>query len=83
MNTCNGCHGPETGTFNFLMVTPRFPGSEAQLSPFLTGTTAFDNFTGQARTVNDLQRRKADLTALVCTTPPAAPAKVASVLPQK
>ena len=76
MNTCNGCHGPETGTFNFLMVTPRFPGSEAQLSPFLTGVTAFDNFTGQTRTLNDLQRRKADLTALVCAPPPAVVTKV-------
>jgi hypothetical protein len=83
MNTCNGCHGPETGTFNFLMVTPRFPGSEAQLSPFLTGTTAFDNFTGQSRTLNDLQRRKADLTALVCTPPPPVAAQVASNLPKK
>ena len=38
LNTCNGCHSPESGTFNFLMVTPRFPGSEAELSPFMTGT---------------------------------------------
>ncbi|HEY3668119.1 MAG TPA: hypothetical protein VGL19_19085, partial [Polyangiaceae bacterium] len=81
MNTCNGCHGPETGTFNFLMITPRFPGSEAQLSPFMTGTTVFDQFSGQTRTVNDLQRRKADLTALVCPAP--APVKVASVSPKK
>jgi hypothetical protein len=81
MNTCNGCHGPETGTFNFLMVTPRFPGTEAQLSPFMTGTTVFDNFSGQTRVINDLQRRKADLTALVCTTPVAT--KVASNSPKK
>jgi hypothetical protein len=67
-NTCNGCHSPETGTFAFLMVTPRFPGSEAQLSPFLTGTVVQDQFTGQNRTINDLSRRKADLAALVCTT---------------
>jgi hypothetical protein len=78
MNTCNGCHGPETGTFNFLMVTPRFPGSEAQLSPFLTGTTVFDQFTGQTRAVNDLSRRKADLTALVC--PATAPTLVKTAL---
>jgi hypothetical protein len=65
-NTCNGCHGPETNT-TFLMITPRFPGSEATLSPFLTGTTAFDDFTGQGRTLNDLGRRQADLTSLVCT----------------
>ena len=72
MNTCNGCHGPETNT-TFLMVTPRFPGSEAQLSPFLTGTTVFDRFSGQSRTINDLGRRKADLTSLVCSTPASAP----------
>jgi len=70
-NTCNGCHGPETGTFNFLMVTPRFPCNEAQLSPFITGTVVRDQFTGQSRTINDLSRRKADLTALVCNTAPA------------
>jgi hypothetical protein len=69
LNTCNGCHGPETNT-TFLMVTPRFPGQEAVLSPFLTGTSAFDQTTGQQRTLNDLARRKADLTALVCGSSP-------------
>ena len=71
LNTCNGCHGPDSGTFNFLMVEPRSPGSEAFLSPFITGTSAFDPFTGQSRTLNDLGRRKTDLTALVCGTAPA------------
>ena len=66
LNTCNGCHGPETNT-TFLMITPRFSGSEAQLSPFLMGTTVQDPFSGQTRTLNDLSRRKADLTGLVCT----------------
>lgn len=66
LNTCNGCHGPETNT-SFLMITPRFAGSQATLSPFLTGTTVFDQFSGQVRTLNDLQRRNADLTSLVCT----------------
>jgi hypothetical protein len=46
-NTCDGCHGPETGTFNFTMITPRSAGTEAQLSPFLTGTTVSDRFSGQ------------------------------------
>jgi Concanavalin A-like lectin/glucanases superfamily len=64
IDTCNGCHGPETGT-TFLQITPRFPGSEATLSPFLTGTTVFD-VNGQARTLNDLGRRRTDLTDLVC-----------------
>jgi hypothetical protein len=65
LNTCNGCHGPETNT-GFLMIVPRSPGSEAGLSPFLTGTTAFDQFSGQLRTLNDLGRRKDDLTSIVC-----------------
>jgi len=84
-NTCNGCHGPDTGTFNFTMITPRFAGTEAQLSPFLTGTTAFDDFTGQTRTLNDLGRRRTDLTSLVCASdggsppPPPPPADAGSV----
>jgi len=68
LNTCNGCHGPEAGIFGFLQIEPRFsPGQEAFLSPFLTGTTATDFFTGETRALNDLARRRADLTGLVCT----------------
>jgi hypothetical protein len=65
LNTCNGCHGPETNT-EFLMVTPRSPGTEATLSPFMTGTVAFDEITGEQRSLNDLDRRRLDLTSLVC-----------------
>ncbi|HVT06684.1 MAG TPA: LamG domain-containing protein [Polyangia bacterium] len=68
LNTCNGCHGPETNT-TFLMINPRSVGSEAGLSPFLTGTLAFDQFTGQQRQLNDLGRRQADLTGVVCAPP--------------
>jgi hypothetical protein len=64
MNTCNGCHGPEVNT-SFLQITPRFPGSAATLSAFLTGTTVTDA-AGVTRTVNDLLRRKTDLAGLVC-----------------
>jgi hypothetical protein len=67
INTCNGCHGPDTGTF-FLQVTPRFPGNEATLSPFLTGVTVQDQFSGQIRRLADLARRRDDLTSLVCPT---------------
>ena len=86
LNTCNGCHGPETNT-GFLMVTPRFPGQEAALSQFLTGTTVFDQTTGQQRSLNDLSRRKADLTSLACGpspdggTPPGPPPVDGGVLP--
>jgi hypothetical protein len=72
INTCNGCHGPDTNT-GFLMVFPRVIGSEASLSGFLTGTTAFDQFTGQQRTLNDLGRRKDDLTNVVCAPTGMAP----------
>ena len=72
-NTCNGCHGPETNT-TFLQITPRFPGQEATLSPFLTGTTAIDQFTGQPRSLNDLARRNGDLRGLVCGPTGGAPA---------
>jgi hypothetical protein len=75
LNTCNCCHGPESGT-TFLMVNPRSVGSEASLSPFMTGTTVFDPLTGQPRTLNDLSRRKADLTGVVCA--PAGMAPVAT-----
>lgn len=66
LNTCNGCHGPETNT-TFLMITPRFPGTQATLSPFLTGTTVVGQ-TGVSQTLNDLARRQADLTSLVCAS---------------
>jgi hypothetical protein len=67
LNTCNGCHSQqETNTF-FLQIQPRFPGSQAVLSGFLTGTTVFDPSSGQQRTFNDLGRRRNDLTAVVCT----------------
>ena len=74
LNTCNGCHSQETNT-KFLMVIPRSPGSEAQLSPFMTGTTAFDPVTGQTRPLNDLARRKTDFTGLVCASTPPVPVK--------
>jgi hypothetical protein len=80
LNTCNGCHGPETNT-TFLMVNPRNPGSEATLSSFLTGTTVQDSFSGQTRTLNDLARRKADLTSLVCPADGGAPPPVDAAPP--
>jgi concanavalin A-like lectin/glucanase superfamily protein len=73
LNTCNGCHGPESNTFTFTIISPRTPGFEATLSPFLTGTTVRDPFSGQVRTLSDLARRRADLTGLVCATDGGAP----------
>jgi hypothetical protein len=69
VNTCNGCHSTETGTF-FLQITPRFPGNEASLSGFLTGISVFDPFAGVGRSFNDLARRAADLKSIVCPNEP-------------
>lgn len=67
-NTCNGCHGGETGTF-FLHVERRSAGREARLSGFLTGVAQPDPdcfpqdplMNTTTRTFNDLQRRARDL----------------------
>ena len=72
VNTCNGCHSAETGTY-FLQITPRFPGNEATLSGFLTGTTVFDPFAGVQRSFNDLGRRADDLRPIVCPNEPPTP----------
>ena len=72
VNTCNGCHSAETGT-RFLQITPRFPGNEASLSGFLTGTTVFDGFAGVQRSFNDLGRRADDLRPIVCPNEPPPP----------
>lgn len=72
-NTCNGCHSSaETNTF-FLMVNPRLRGEQSQLSPFLTGTVAADQVTGQPHAFNDLLRRQRDLHLIVCPNDPPPP----------
>jgi hypothetical protein len=79
-NTCNGCHGPDTGT-TFLQIAPRSPGQESILSGFLTGTTAFDAVTGQPRVFDDLARRNQDLASLVCPTTSLARVSGAATIP--
>jgi hypothetical protein len=79
LNTCNGCHGPESNT-TFLQISPRNPGGEAVLSPFLTGTTVSDS-AGQTRSLNDLARRRADFTAIVCGPSDAGPPPVVDAGP--
>jgi hypothetical protein len=69
LNTCNGCHGAETGTF-FLQISPRTPGLPSQLSGFLTGTDVFDPMTGQMRHLNELARRRGLVEAVVCADEP-------------
>jgi len=65
VNTCDGCHGGETGTV-FLHVSPRGPTSLAPLSSFMTGTTVVDPVTGVSRTFNEFERRSTDLKNLLC-----------------
>ena len=65
-NTCNGCHSLQETNTVFLQISPRFAGGEAQLSPFLAGTTVPDPVTGVARRIGDLDRRNLDLKAVVC-----------------
>jgi hypothetical protein len=55
------------------MVTPRFPGTVATLSPFMLGTVATDQITGEQRSLNDLDRRRLDFTSLVCSSGTGAP----------
>ncbi|HEY0985801.1 MAG TPA: LamG domain-containing protein [Kofleriaceae bacterium] len=80
LNTCNGCHSTQETNTLFLQISPRFPGSEATLSGFLTGTTVFDPSTSQQRTFNDLGRRNADLKAIVCPSPGVAAGAPATTL---
>ena len=46
LNTCNGCHGAETGSA-FLQIFPRFAGEQSQLAGFQTGITVSDPITGE------------------------------------
>jgi hypothetical protein len=68
INTCNGCHGGETGT-SFFHVFPRQAGQPSQLSDFLTGVTRRDPATGEPRTYNELARRRQLLERVVCAAP--------------
>lgn len=65
LNTCDGCHGGETGT-SFFQVFPRQAGKPSQLSTFLTGEVGRDPDTGAERRYNELARRRQLLEAVVC-----------------
>lgn len=68
LNTCSGCHGDDTGT-QFYHVFPRAPGSEAQLSAFLTGNgLPVTDRCGEINTFDDIERRRRDLCALLQKT---------------
>ncbi len=65
LNTCNGCHGTETGT-RFLHVEPRGSGNQSVLSRFMDGTGTFiDPVSGIPHSFGELSRRQNDLTQLV------------------
>lgn len=65
LNTCNGCHGAETGTV-FLHIFPRLAGEQSTLSGFLMGTDSFDPITGQPRRFSELARRRGLIEKVVC-----------------
>jgi hypothetical protein len=67
LNTCNGCHGAETGT-RFLQINPRSAGESSFLSGFLTGVTVFDPETGQPRRLAELARRRQLMESVLCAT---------------
>ena len=65
LNTCNGCHGGETGTF-FTHIGVRNAGAPSALSGFLTGILVPDPAGLEPDTFyNDIFRRTEDLDALV------------------
>jgi len=63
-DTCNGCHGGETGTF-FKHVEPRQPNQASTLSAFLTGTGPLTDICGLKHTFGDIERRRVDLCQLL------------------
>jgi hypothetical protein len=66
LNTCSGCHGPETAT-TFLQVSTRNFGSESVKSGFLTGVSVTD-MCGVNHNFNDVERRRVDLCQLLNKT---------------
>ena len=62
--TCNGCHGGETGTV-FKHVEPRQPNQVAALSAFLTGSGPITDICGLTHTFGDIERRRIDLCQLL------------------
>ena len=69
LNTCNGCHGAETGSA-FLQIFPRFAGEQSQLAGFQTGITVSDPITGEPRRLTELARRRTLLESVVCENEP-------------
>jgi hypothetical protein len=68
LNTCNGCHGAETGTI-FKHVEPRNPGVQSLLSDFLTGAgPVIVDMCGLPHAFSDIARRQTDLCNLLGST---------------
>jgi hypothetical protein len=65
LNTCDGCHGAETGT-EFLHVFPRVVGEQSRISGFLNGITVEDPITGEPRRLVELARRRGLMEDIVC-----------------
>jgi hypothetical protein len=69
LNTCNGCHGGETGT-RFKHVEPRNPGVASVLSAFLVGGPPVVDMCGNAHSFNDIKLRQKDLCNLLASACP-------------
>lgn len=69
LNTCNGCHGAETGT-TFLHILPRLAGEQSGLSGYLLGAPSFDPISGQQRRFSELARRRGLVEKVVCGNGP-------------
>ncbi len=64
LNTCNGCHGAEGGTF-FRHVLLTGLGGGALLSGFLTGGGPSTDICGLTHNFGDIERRRVDLCQLL------------------
>ena len=67
LNTCNGCHGGETGT-RFKHVEPRPAGAPSVLSAFLTGSPVINDICGVGHSFGDIKLRRFDLCKLLASS---------------
>ena len=70
LNTCNGCHGAETGDGLQARAAAQRRACASALSAFLTGGPVVVDMCGIGHTFNDIARRQADLCTLVSMTCP-------------
>jgi hypothetical protein len=74
LNTCNGCHGRESGISltqtKPFHIFPRAAGAQAALSAFMTGTTTVDPVDStKSRTFNEQSTRRTDFENYLIANP--------------